>query len=58
MLKVRFWVLTMLTVKVVFWDVAPCRANFRVCPEDGGSWFLQKVGTFLPDYKASHPRRQ
>jgi hypothetical protein len=26
-------------------------------PEDGGSKFIRKVGKFLPDSTASHPRR-
>jgi hypothetical protein len=31
---------------------------FRVEPfsEDGGSRFLENVGTYLPNYMASHPR--
>jgi hypothetical protein len=27
-------------------------------PEDGGNTFLRNVGKLLPDYMASHPRRQ
>jgi hypothetical protein len=26
--------------------------------EDEDCWFLRKVGTYLPDYTTSHPRRQ
>jgi hypothetical protein len=27
-------------------------------PEDGGNRFLQNVGSYLPNYTTSHPRRQ
>jgi hypothetical protein len=38
-----------------------CAASiFRVeeYPEDGSSTVLRNIGTFLPDYTASYPKRQ
>jgi len=39
-------------------DVANDPAALLFCTEDGGSRFLQNVGTYLSRYNASHPRRQ
>jgi hypothetical protein len=35
----------------------PDTSIFRVNPDDGGSRFLQNIGTCLPHYIISHPRR-
>jgi hypothetical protein len=45
----RFEVLTAVSMKINF---------FRNCPEDGGRKFLRNVGDNMPDYAASHSRRQ
>jgi hypothetical protein len=39
---------------ILFWDVAP----WVLRPDDRGSNYIRKVGHFLRDYTAQHPRRQ
>jgi hypothetical protein len=63
-------VLTLMNVQItVFWDVIPLSLVARyqcfrgTCclhlqdPEGRGSTFLRNIGTWLPEYTASHPRR-
>jgi hypothetical protein len=45
------------TVKTtVFWNVTPCTLVDYL--QDGDGTFLWDVGNNLPDYMASHPKRQ
>jgi hypothetical protein len=54
----RFQLLTALLYTVI-----KCQYNYVSCwkcayPDDGNSRLLRKVGIVLPDYKASHSKRQ
>jgi hypothetical protein len=53
-----------ISVPAVFWDVMPCstvdvyRLSEPFFSEDGGRTFLRNIGKYIPDYMASHTRKQ
>jgi hypothetical protein len=56
-------ILMAVTMKItLFWDVTPCRllAMFwkNLLPLRSSEQKTEVAGKYLPDYKASHPRRQ